>query len=219
MIDKSTVKYIIQKSQHCHRNWDLTKTIPAEDIDLLVEAVTQCPSKQNAAFYKCHFITNRDVIEQVYDTTSGFEFPTTMQKNPQVLANLLVVFEQLTLQDMLAINVDSVYLNTYFEEFRHPHGLISDLAKKRILIDMHMSIGIATGYLNLLANQLGYATGYCGCFDIDSLKSVLGIQGQPIVMLGIGYGNITKNRRVHQLKPEIRYPTKIKVTIPVNRLD
>jgi nitroreductase len=217
MIDKSAVKITIQKSQHCQRNWDLTRSIPQEDIDLLVEAVTQCPSKQNAAFYRCHFITNRTVIEQVYNNTSGFDFPPSMsiENNSQTLANMLVVFEQLTLADILTANSDRPYLNTYFEEFRHPAGLVSDTAKKRMLIDIHMSIGIASGYLNLLAHQLGYSTGYCGCFDIAGLQTVLNIQGQPMIILGVGYKDINRNRRIHHTKPDLKYPAKPKVTIPV----
>ena len=215
MIDKSAVKITIQKSQHCQRNWDLTRSIPQEDIDLLVEAVTQCPSKQNAAFYRCHFITNRTVIEQVYNTTSGFDFPTSMENNSQTLANMLVVFEQLTLEDILLVNLSGPYLNTYFEEFRNPSGLISEVAKKRMLVDIHVSIGIASGYLNLLAHQLGYSTGYCGCFDIAGLQSVLNIQGQPMIILGVGYKDINRKRRVHHAKPDLQYPAKPKVTIPV----
>lgn len=57
------IRKAVIRSQHCQRNWNLDKVIPEEDIDLLVHAVTQCPSKQNISFYKVHFITDRNVIE------------------------------------------------------------------------------------------------------------------------------------------------------------
>ena len=36
----------IHESQKCQRNWDLSKDIPQEDKDLIVEAATNSPSKQ-----------------------------------------------------------------------------------------------------------------------------------------------------------------------------
>ena len=55
----------IDRSQHCQRNFDLSKSIPEADMKKMVHAVTQCPSKQNVALYEAHFVTNRDVIEEM----------------------------------------------------------------------------------------------------------------------------------------------------------
>ena len=49
------------RSQHTQRNWNLSKNIPKDDVDVMLHAVTNCPSKQNIAFYKVHFIQARDV--------------------------------------------------------------------------------------------------------------------------------------------------------------
>ena len=46
--------------------------ISKDDIDLIIHSVTNCPSKQNISFYKVHAITNRQVIENIHDNTSGF---------------------------------------------------------------------------------------------------------------------------------------------------
>ena len=56
----------IQRSQRCQRNFDLDKVIPQSDLELLKEAATQCPSKNNVACYKVHFITDQDIIKKVY---------------------------------------------------------------------------------------------------------------------------------------------------------
>ena len=48
-VEKSDIKKAIIRSQHCQRNWDLTKKIPSEDIKMIETAVTNCPSKQNVA--------------------------------------------------------------------------------------------------------------------------------------------------------------------------
>ena len=51
MIDLHTdIKKSIIRSQHCQRNWDLAKEVYEADLELMLHSVTQCPSKQNAAF-------------------------------------------------------------------------------------------------------------------------------------------------------------------------
>ena len=96
----------IDRSQHCQRNFDLDKTISSEDMKKLTHAVTQCPSKQNVALYEAHFITNRDLIEAMHQTTQGFDYPKEdgtvgYQTNSQVLANLVVVFTKVPIDDNL----------------------------------------------------------------------------------------------------------------------
>ena len=66
-IDKAVIR-----SQHTQRNWDLNQNIPKADIKTLLHAVTNCPSKQNIAFYKVHFIQDREVIEEIHELTYGF---------------------------------------------------------------------------------------------------------------------------------------------------
>ena len=61
-MDKKAITKAIIRSQHCQRNWDLTKQIPQEDLDILETAVSQCPSKQNVAYYKAIFVTDREKI-------------------------------------------------------------------------------------------------------------------------------------------------------------
>ena len=67
MIEKS-----IHKSQHCQRNWDLSREIPTEDLETIKTAATQCPSKQNESFYKVVFVHDRDTINKIADCTKGF---------------------------------------------------------------------------------------------------------------------------------------------------
>ena len=69
---KDMIKKAIHKSQHVQRNWDLSKSIPQEDMELIAEAITQAPSKQNVQFFKPYFITDRDKIERVHRLTPGF---------------------------------------------------------------------------------------------------------------------------------------------------
>ena len=65
------IKKAVLRSQHCQRNFDLESSIPDADIETLIHAATNCPSKQNIAFYKLHVLTDRDTIEQVHDLATG----------------------------------------------------------------------------------------------------------------------------------------------------
>ena len=46
------IKESIHESQKCQRNWDLTQEMPQEDIDLILEAATNAPSKQNLNLFQ-----------------------------------------------------------------------------------------------------------------------------------------------------------------------
>ena len=172
-ISHDEVKKAILKSQHCQRNWDLSQEMAKEDIDLFESAVSQCPSKQNVAFYKAHFITNRELIEKIHEKTNGFIISfedQTRTSNPQVLANLLVVFEAKHVE--LVTDKDSLRNQQTFDL---KNGSEIEVDRQSIFErDQNMAVGIAAGYLNLSASLLGYSTGCCACFESDAdRKSVV----------------------------------------------
>lgn len=206
------IEKAIHKSQHCQRNWDLSKTIPSGDMELLVTAATQCPSKQNVAFYRAHFITNREWIEKVHNLTDGFTIsydPPKSTTNTQVLANLLIVLE--------AESIDNVANREPHRNFETLHIDRQDdqaeLARELLVRDQHMAVGIAAGYLNLTASLLGYSTGCCACFDVPGVKSLLNLEYEPLLLMGIGFSDKNKGRRVHHLDPNFLFPTKVKQPI------
>ena len=180
------VKAII-KSQHTQRNWDLSRQIPESDLKVLETAVTQCPSKQNFAFYKTTFITNREVIEKVHALTMGLGYTdeTTGQRiectNPQALANLLVVFEEVQPS----------------AKFLMHHARRNDGQKSVYERDRDNALGIAAGYMNVVATMMGFSTGCCACFDVDGIQELLGLEGQPVLLMGVGYKDPARQRREH----------------------
>lgn len=228
--EKTDIKKAIVKSQHCQRNWDLTREIPEEDLELLEYAATQCPSKQNVAHYKVHMITNRDLIEQIHAETSGFTYretpfgpqPDSMSgpddtdikytTNPQTLANLLIVLEDYT---DLSLWDDKVRnQETRFIAGGH------DANGKRAQVmhfDRNVAVGIAAGYLNLVATLLGYYTGCCSCMNHDNISKILGMKTHPLLLMGIGFKDPEKNRRIHHNRDDFVFPTKTKQEIPVVR--
>jgi nitroreductase len=198
------IKAII-KSQHTQRNWDLSREIPADDMEVLVTAVTQCPSKQNFAFYKTTFITNRSVIEKIHAQTTGLGYldTETQQRvectNPQTLANLLVVFEEISPS----------------ADFLAHHVKRNNNSKVTYERDRDTALGIAAGYMNVVATMLGYATGCCACYNADAIQEILGLEGKPVLLMGVGYKDPNRQRREHHTLG-VKIPRRPKEEIKVN---
>jgi hypothetical protein len=202
----SDIKQAVIRSQHCQRNWDLEKSIPEEDLELFETAITECPSKQNFAFYKANFIKDRKTIEEIHKNTEGFGVianpdepysPENMKwsTNSQTLANLLVVLEY----------VEPTEAHKWRDE------AFGDSWKR----DANMAIGIASGYLNLISSMKGYRTGYCACFDNGAIKEILDTKNDIALMMGIGFKDENRPRREHMSDPDFTYPAKTKQIIEV----
>ena len=59
----------------------------------------------------------------------------------------------------------------------------------------NFSIGISSGQLSLVAALLGYKTGFCSAYDLSQLQAIT--KDEPKLMVGVGYENIDKDRRLH----------------------
>lgn len=200
---KTMLRKAIKESQHVQRNWDLTKTIPQEDIDIIAESITGAPSKQNVKFFKPYFITDRATIEAVHRETPGFLIKDGIQggeapngnrltTNPQTLANLLIVFANEFDKEEAKANTD-----------QHENYNVMDM-------DMHQAIGVAVGYTYLTSALLGYSTGCCACCNVDEIQRLLDIPHKPVLLMGIGYPDENKPRREHHLNAQLTFPTKPK---------
>ncbi len=203
----------IAKSQQCNRNWDLSKQIPDDDIKTMEQSVKHCSSKQNRVFYKVLYTQDRNKIEKIHDATNGFTYGLDMEKdkdgnllsttNPQVLANTLFIF---------AKDRDE---NINYSRTAEEKNLGIEEGKTQM--DEDRSIGIAAGYLTLTANLLGYESGCCQCFNEDKVKSILGIDEDVFLMMGVGYGDKTRLRKEHHLNPNFTFPS-FKKNIKVQRV-
>lgn len=201
------IKKAVIKSQHCQRNFDLSQEVPADDIDILVHSATNCPSKQNIAYYRLHVITDRQVIEKLHELSpgthaadkNGLLVPTT---NSQVLANVLFLYEELHLHN-LSQNGNRKWATADESDI--------EVFKR----DRATAIGIASGYVNLTASILGYNTGCCQCFLKDEIRDYLGLENGPAMMQGIGFRNESRNRRLHE-KNDLVFPTRKKEEIQVS---
>jgi nitroreductase len=202
------IKKAIVRSQHCQRNFDLTKTIPESDVDMLAYAATNCPSKQNIAFYNLHIISDRDTIEKIHELAPGthaYDADGNMiaTTNSQVLANVIFVYEQLELEDLTERG---------FNKWADADESDIEVFNR----DRATAIGIASGYVNLTASMLGYSTGCCQCFLTNDIKELLGLKNRPAMIQGIGFKDADRNRRAHE-KNGLMFPTRKKEEIRVTR--
>lgn len=207
-VENQEIKNAIIRSQHCQRNWDLSKQIPEEDLDVIITSVTECPSKQNIGFYKVIAITDRDVIEKIHLQTNGFTTgPTSSVTNSQVLANLLLVFV-----DPDDEPEKNMYGKMFVQskDYAEERGETSALERDKIT-----AIGIAAGYSNVVASMLGYQTGCCACYNSNGVKEILGIDNEVHLLMGIGYKDETRNRREHHYEDFV-FPAKKKQKIKVD---
>lgn len=210
-MDHQTIEKAILKSQHCQRNWDLSKNIPEDDLNTILFAATQCPSKQNVAFYTVHAVLDRTKIEAIHSHTNGFTVRYATNEtttNTQTLANLLLVFEEKS--NLTFNNIKDVLRNEQTLAYYN-----NKIPSNSLNIDKNMAVGVAAGYVNLTSALLGYATGCCACFDPDGVKQVLGLEHSPILLMGIGYKDANLNRRVHHNNHSFIFPTKPKQLISV----
>lgn len=205
---KTNLKKAHILGQHCQRNWDLNQSIPQEDIDLIIHAAVQCPSKQNLDFYSLIAIQNREIIEKIYDHTET----VVGRKNSQVLGQLLLIFTS---------NPKKVSLSDRNCESRNIHNLgrlyhyTKDQLDKNFHEDMHQAAGVAAGFVNVTASLLGYRTGCNRCFNDTEIKKILNLKNEKILlMMGIGIHDDSRNRREeHYEKVLIETYKKIPINI------
>jgi nitroreductase len=198
----------IHRSQHIQRNYDLSRDIPKQDVATLVTAATQCPSKQNVAFYKLHVITDRTVIGHIYSCCKKLPQPD----NPQVLGNLVFVFEEYENYDENSPNS-----NAEIRAVVNPSDEYHKQALSILEQDRFTALGVAAGYVNLVSSQLGYGTGCCTCIlDKPRLRVILELEKNPLLVMGIGFKQEGKNRRVHQLRDNKVFATRKKQSIEIN---
>jgi nitroreductase len=199
------LKKTIIKAQHCQRNWDLSKQIPQEDLDVIIAAATECPSKQNLDFYSLLVIQNQEIQQKIYENT--YTRPAgdpRGRKNPQVLANTLLVFVPKDPNK----TVRNLEMNEYVR------GNMTEKTKNKLDHDTHQAIGVAAGFVNVVAQSLGYATGCNICMNSDAIKKILGIEKHPELMMGIGFKDPERNRKEeHVTKKPVQAYAKIPIDV------
>lgn len=162
----------VNTTERCQRNWDHNINFSNGDLELLIKVATTMPTKQNQEYYELVVSTdiafNKEIYKIAYHTES--EKPPSYKNhyNYQVAAHAL-------------------FLWCPYTDFNNKFGDYE--------ITGRMSMGISAGAVALSANQLGYKTGFCACFDHDLLIEKINNKinsniASVEVGLGIGHPNL-----------------------------
>ena len=189
---RDLIKIASKGSYHAQRNWDRSKTIPQEDIDVLLEAIKNSPTKQAETHYKVFWSDDIDLIYKVYRKTRQFTVTPKGSldytdsdgvtkkeytiRNSQIYSNLLFAFSYDWDQEQSRTAVHAIV----------DEGKGSNIAFNEKERQRSISIGIAIGELILSANLLGYKTGLCSAFWPNEIEEYF--DGEKIeVLVGVGY--------------------------------
>jgi len=230
-MDRQHIRKSILTSQRCQRNYDLTREIPQEDLELIEMAITQCPSKQNLCFYDVHMITDRELIEKMHEHTAGIRANPASEDdvvtNPQMLGNLCIAFttprkkplEKQTINPRTGKeggyrNLEQRLLVELDQDGEFA-GRTRESSEQALFADRQVAVGIAAGYCTLLAAELGYRSGCASCFNNEAIKKILGIEEDVLLLMGVGFNNPNKHRREHHMDPDHVFPTHAKMPIGI----
>jgi len=204
---KDQIKNASTVTNKAQRNYDLTKFIPQEDLDTLIYAAANSPSKQNETHYSLHVYTDQTIIKQIYSHTKKFTLARTQEDKDQSFSVENDVFMQ---HDDNSVTNSQIYANALFvyvkdastiNKYNVQHHAAklnpNSSAAKKYEEQIAYSIGISVGELILSAGLLGYNTGICSALDTRSIRDILGIKQNPKLLVGVGYPNSQLERTQH----------------------
>ena len=201
MINDRDLHSAILRSQACQRNYDFSKQIPQEHIDLLVHAATQAPTKQNYSYFDLYVVTDRERIKKITELTLGATVRNTQTEEPklvyneQVNAHVLFIFDLKSLKLMSQDYQDDQEIQEHDDPAQYKRA--NESTFRIFASDRDRSVGICSGQVALAASLLGYTSGYCQCFDYDDLREELNMRGDIGLMLGVGIPDESKPRLEH----------------------
>ena len=199
------LKKAIDSAQRSQRNYDLSKSVPQDDLDTLIYAAVNSPSKQNETHYSLYVYTDQDIIRQIYSHTKKF----TMIRDKQDQDESFKVEDDVFIQnDAKSVTNSQIYANAlfvYVAEQGDTRGSQHKAAKenpnstaaKVYNEQIAYSMGISVGELILSAGLLGYKTGICSALDTRPIRDILGIKQNPKLLVGVGIPNSQLDRTQH----------------------
>ena len=186
-MDLTQQKEFIEKIKKCQRNWDKTFVIPQEHIDHFVHLATNSPTKQHEAYFNLYVITDRALLEELFDHTWGFTYPInndtstaevpSCARNPQMNASAYFLWTAKHPDTLRNFERDG-------KEKDNNHPNRKDNA--------FTSIGISMGIVAFSAASLGYSTGFNKNHSRPNFpgywRQTLGINKSEEITYGLGIG-------------------------------
>lgn len=205
MVMNEQIKIAVDGSNRAQRNYDLSKKISDTDLQTLIYAAANSPSKQNETHYSLYVYTDKDIIKKIYEHTKKF----TLIRDAEDREKTFKVENDVYIQDdtnsvtnsQIYANALFVYVSeegqtrggTHMKGKEHPNSNAALLYRDQLAY----SIGISVGELIMAANLLGYKTGICSALETKSIKEIMGIDKKPKLLVGVGYPNSQLERTQH----------------------
>jgi len=200
------IKKTSEVIRRCQRNWDHSKSIPREHIELLAEVAKNSPAKQDEAYFDVYAITDRDLIEKLYEESDGFTTGVLegekfeVYPNSQTRANLVfcwVARQPTTMRNYYQDDHDYDAFDKSDEgidNVKEPGAPKDPNEWSRNIENTYTSIGISTACVATAAARLGYVTGYNK--NIGDFDEIIELETSDTVWmrytLGIGFPNEDK---------------------------
>ena len=207
------IKKAVEVTQRAQRNYDLSKTIPQKDIDTLIHAASNGPSKQNETHFNLRVYTDPTIIKKIHEATKMY----TMFSDDNVDEVFNDRDGKYNYKEEYSVTNSQIYANAVFiwcddqDNLRggtHILGARKDAAfisKQTLFEQKSFSVGISAGQLSMAAALLGYKTGYCSAFERNvkrttpdkHLQTIINAETEPRLLVGIGYPNEGVDRLYH----------------------
>lgn len=204
MIDKNNIMQSLSSARTCQRNWDRHPINP-DDIEYFKTVLEKSPKKQGRVFHHTVFIENPNIIDELYYNAK--EEDEKIPHNGQMTAPLVVLF----------VPYDISILPSLEKEVTENFNAANKEKTNYIFgeQDINTSIGIHSGMLALIANQIGYKTGFCSCFNTsakqifrrvcENAMSRSFLDYDNTLALGIGYSRSNTPHNYDQLHDTLMY--------------
>lgn len=192
--------------RRCQRNWDHSKSIPREHIELLAEVAKNSPAKQDEAYFDVYVVTDRDLIEKLYKESDGFTTGVLdgeqfeVYPNSQTRANVVFCWVSRQPTTMRNYYQDDHDYDAFdpsdkgIDNIKEPGTPKDSNEWSRNIENTYTSIGISTACVAMAAARLGYVTGYNK--NIGDFDEIIELETSETVWmrytLGIGFPNEDK---------------------------
>lgn len=203
-----SIENAVLSTQRAQRNYDLSKKIPAQDLNTLIHSAVKCPSKQNEAHYELKVYTDQNMIENIYNHTKHYAL---VRRDDYETKNMFEDRDGKFWQNedrsicnsQILANVLFVYCDYDGEVRAGTHRVAQENKTNKseswelYTEQKNYSIGISVGELILSATLLGYKTGICSAFSKKEMQEVVGSEKLPKLLVGVGFENENVDRRCH----------------------
>jgi nitroreductase len=202
------IKNAVDIAQRAQRNYDLSKSVNREDLETLIYAAVNSPSKQNETHYQLKVYTDQNKIKEVYNCTKRFSLIKDEEDHKNSFKeNVDGIFWQNINTSVHNSQILANVLFVYIDDDGKPRGGNSSIAQNTYNINSesvqnyknqkNYSIGISVGQLILSAALLGYKTGICSAFNPNAVQQVINTDKEIKLLIGIGFENSNLDRRSH----------------------